>query len=98
MDEKLDIYCDQFQVNSGPFGCALNFAVSKPEPPAPGKTPEVDRVATIRMSLEHLKTMVFILRRQLLEQEEKAGVKIELPIRVLNALSISKEDWDTFWK
>ena len=45
---------DQFQLNIGPLGCTLNFQVSGPNPVAPGSPPPVERVATIRLSLQHL--------------------------------------------
>ena len=61
MTEVPDVYADQFQVNLGTFGCTINFQLSGATPVAPGAPPQVDRVATIRMSLEHLKAMVFII-------------------------------------
>lgn len=98
MDEPIDAYCDQFQVNTGAYGCAINFNLTSPVPPVPGAAPEFERVATIRMSMEHLKTMTFILRRQILQQESETGVSYDLPQQVLNALRISHEDWDSFWR
>ena len=98
MEDAIDIYTDQFQLNTGPYGCTLNFLLSDPTPPSPGAPPQANRVATVRMSLEHLKTMTFIQRRQILLQEKQTGVKIEVPIQVLNALHISPEDWQGFWK
>ncbi len=98
MEDAIDIYTDQFQLNTGPYGCTINFLLSDPTPPAPGAPPRANRVATVRTSLEHLKTMTFILRRQILLQERQTGVKIEVPIQVLNALNISPEDWQGFWK
>lgn len=93
-----DVYCDQFQVNTAVFGCTLNFSVSGPTPPAPGAPPHADRVATVRMSLEHLKVMTFVLHRQLLQHEAQTGTIIPIPAQVLNALQIGREDWDAFWR
>lgn len=98
MVEPIDIYSDSFQVNTGPYGCALNFLLSQPTPPAPGKIPQSECLATIRMSLEHLKLMTFVLRNQIRNHEQKTGVNIQLPMQVLNSLSISLEDWEHFWK
>ncbi|MFA4835850.1 MAG: hypothetical protein WC749_07270 [Dehalococcoidia bacterium] len=98
MEEPIDVYADQFQISIGPFGCSLDFAISPPTPPAPGKLPEVKRVATIRMSLEHLKAMTFLLRRQIMRAERETGVKIELPIQVINGMGISPDDWSDLWK
>lgn len=98
MPEPLDAYTDQFQVSTGPYGSTLNFMLSSPIPPAPGSPPQAERLATVRMSLEHLKVMTFILRRQLLEHESRTGTRIQVPVEVLNSLSISPEDWDSFWQ
>lgn len=98
MSESIDVYIDQFQINTGPFGCTLNFSVTAPTPPAPGAVPQSEHLATVRTSLEHLKVMAFIMRRQVLQHESKAGVRIEVPIEVLNAIGIGSEDWDSFWR
>ena len=98
MTEVPDVYADQFQVNLGTFGCTINFQLSGATPVAPGAPPQVDRVATIRMSLEHLKAMVFIMHRQLAGYEAQAHVEIGLPVEVLRALQIRQEDWEAFWR
>ena len=98
MAEPVDIYSDSFQVNTGPYGSTLNFMLSPSTPPAPGKTPQPETLATIRMSLEHLKLMTFVLRRQIMHHEQQTGVNIQVPTQVLDSLSISPEDWDSLWK
>jgi hypothetical protein len=98
MGDPLDVYSDQFQVNIGPYGCTMNFMLTNPIPPAPGAPPQAERLATVRMSLEHLKVMTFILRRQILQVEANSGVKVEIPMQILNAMGISPEDWNAFWK
>ncbi len=98
MTEPIDVYADQFGLNMGAYGTALNFLVSSPTPPAPGSVPQSERLATIRMSLEHLKVMAFVIRRQILQYETQTGVNIQVPIEVLNSLRISREDWDTLWR
>lgn len=45
MAEATDVYADQFQLNLGPLGCALNFLVSGANPVAPGSMPPIERVA-----------------------------------------------------
>lgn len=98
MPEPVDVYADQFQINTGAYGCTLNFLASNPIPPAPGSAPQADRLATVRMSLEHLKIMTFILHRQLLQYETQTGVTIPIPVTVLNSLGIGPEDWQAFWR
>lgn len=98
MPEPIDIYTDQFQVNTGPFGATVNFLSTQPTPPAPGTSPQAERLATVRMSLEHLKVMTFILRNQVRTHEEQTGTTIPVPPQVLNGIHISPEDWEAFWR
>lgn len=98
MAEPVDIYSDAFQLNTGPYGACLNFMLSPSTPPAPGKMAQSDTLATVRMSLEHLKLMTFVLRRQIMSHEQQTGVDIQVPSQVLNSLAISVEDWDSLWK
>jgi hypothetical protein len=49
------------------------------------------------MSLEHMKVMAFMLRRQLLQFEENTGVRVQVPQEVLNQLRVGREDWDRHW-
>jgi len=98
MAEPVDVYVDQFQVTTAPYGCTLNFLLTAPTPPAPGSVPQSERLATIRTSLEHLKVMTYVLRRQLLMHESRTGVRIEVPTEVLNSIQVAREDWDNFWQ
>ena len=98
MGEPIDIYSDQFQVSIGPYGCTLNFMLTDPVPPSPGSPPKAERLATVRTSLEHLKVMTFILRKQILQVEDNSGIKVQIPTQVLNSMGVSPEDWDAFWK
>jgi hypothetical protein len=96
-DEKNvpDVYSDQFVVSGGPYGMALGFRKSPPEP-GPGKVPET--VARVWMSYEHAKMMTFVLARHIKKIEREAGISYQLPYRVLSDLGVGKEDWDSFWK
>ena len=98
MPETNDIYADQFQLNLGPFGCTLNFQVSGANPVAPGSPPPIERVATIRLSLQHLKAMAFILHKQIVAYEFQTQLSIGLPVDVLRAMQIRQEDWEAFWR
>jgi hypothetical protein len=98
MPDPLDVYADQFQVHTGPYGCTLNFLLTSPSPPPPGSPLQAGRVATVRMSLEHLKVMAFMLRQQVLEYERRTGVQVQLPAEMLNQLRIGREDWDALWR
>jgi len=96
--EPFDTYVDQFQVVMSPWGAVLNFSVTAPKPPAPGQVPAALDVGSLRMSTEHLKALVFIARRQVLQVEKAAALSHPVAIEVLNQLGISPEDWDTFWR
>jgi hypothetical protein len=98
MSEALDVYSDSFQLNTNPYGASLNFFISPSMPPPPGTPPQPRLLATVRMSLEHLKLMAFMLRRQVMHHEQQTGSDIQVPVQVLNALGIGKEDWESFWK
>ena len=97
MAEAQDVYTDQFQVNLGPYGSTINFQLSGAAPVVPGAPPQIERVATVRMSLEHLKAMIFILHRHLVAYETQAQLTINLPAEVLRAMQIRQEDWQAFW-
>jgi hypothetical protein len=98
MAESRDVYSDQFQTTVNPYGATLNFMATSAEPPPPGSPVRAERVATIRMSLEHLKVVAFMLRRQIVQYEQQSGVRIQVPADVLNGLRIGREDWDEFWR
>ena len=97
MPDAPDIYADGVGINVGPFGCAVNFALSPAVPPAGGGAAPGQPVATVRMSLEHLKLMTFLLRRQLIQYERQSGVRIPISQEVLNQLRIGREDWEECW-
>ncbi len=98
MSEPIDVYSDQFQLGIGAFGATMNFGVSSPKPAAPGSPPQAESLASVRTSIEHLKVMAFTIRRSVMEYEQKSGLKVGLPVQALNALHISPEDWEGFWK
>ena len=75
----------------------MSFQLREAHPEATSiKQPE--RLGTVRMSNEHLKAMVFILRRQILQFEQSQGVQCDVPTQVLSQMQIAREDWDAFWR
>ena len=93
-----DVYVDQVQINTSPFGATINFMLTGSTPPPPGRPPSVQRKVDVRMSLEHLKVMAYILQKQVRQHEESTGVRIEIPTRLLGETGIAPEDWETFWR
>ncbi len=95
-EENFDEYCDSFKITAGPNGAALSFYKGEAHPDPNSMKPPV-RVGTVRTSVEHLKTMAFIMRRQILIVEKEIGYSVQVPRQIQNALKIAPEDWDSFW-
>ena len=95
--QPFDEYADQFTITITPFGANLSFAVREAHP-STGRAPQAQHLGTIRMSVEHLKTMVIIIRRQIIQAETSADVRAEMARDILNQLHISPEDWQAFWR
>ncbi len=98
MNEVSDVYSDQFQLNLGPYGATLNFSLTDPTPPSPGTAPKIERKATVRLSLEHLKVMTFVLVRQIKQYENQTGTEVQIPTQMLNSMGVSLEDWNFLWR
>ena len=98
MTEPVSVFIDQFQLNTSPYGATLNFMLTDPVPPSPGTAPKSERQATVRMSLEHLKVMSFIILRSLKSYKAQTGTTIQIPNQMLNSMGISPEDWDACWR
>lgn len=97
MGEPIDIYSDQFMLTTTAFGANLSFSVNTPHPEQT-KPVAAERIATIRMSNEHLKVMAMIIVKQIKKMESDTGVKISVDTRVLNSIGIAPDDWEDFWK
>ncbi|MCK4273449.1 MAG: hypothetical protein KAW90_01055 [Dehalococcoidales bacterium] len=97
MEEPIDVYSDQFMVTTTAFGANLSFYVNTPHPEQT-KPVAAEKLATIRMSIEHLKLMTMIIVKQVKKMESDTGIKIALDKRVLNSIGIPPDDWEEFWK
>ncbi|MBI4233187.1 MAG: hypothetical protein HY686_01960 [Chloroflexi bacterium] len=97
MPEPLDVYADQFMVSAGPYGASLTFMLS-PAHPDPHTPSPAARLVTVRMSVEHLKSMAVIIARHVRQVERQTGVSYELPSNMLGQMGIAREDWDAFWR
>ncbi len=98
MAAAADVYADQFQLNLGPLGCALNFLVSGANPVASGSMPPIECIATIRLSLQHVKAMTGIFQKQIVAYESQTQLFIGLPVDVLRAMQIRQEDCEALWR
>jgi hypothetical protein len=91
-DDVPDVYSDQFRVNTTPYGATLAFAKTQADTPA-GQAPRSKDQVIVRMSLEHLKVMIMVLKKNLRGYEQRTGITVELPFDMLNQMGLSKEDW-----
>lgn len=89
--ELPEFYVDQFHMNVSPYGTAITFGLASAHPTT-GQAPVQDTVR-LRMSLEHMKIMTIIFKRNLKAYEEQMQSQINIPRAVLNQLGLSQEDW-----
>lgn len=95
--ETFDLYTDAFTISITPFGANLSFAVREPHPSS-SAPPQIRQLGTIRMSVEHLKTLLWICRKQVRQVEGQMGVSAQVPMPILNQLGVPPDEWNEFWK
>jgi hypothetical protein len=86
-----EFYVDQFRATVGPYGIVLSLGISPPHP-THGQSQAKD-LCRLRMSLEHAKIMVMIMKRQLKAYEDETAAPINIPRAIYNGLGLSAEDW-----
>jgi len=92
-----DLYSDAFTISITPFGANLTFGLREAHP-SQTAPPQLHQIGTIRMSTEHLKTMVWICRKQIRQVEGQMGVSAEVPQALLSQLGVPPNEWADFWK
>ena len=111
-ERPLDAFVDGLIVNVSAYGCTLRFSESISEEPhanlqrsereGSGHVPS-EHVATLRMTPEFLKGVIFVMYQHVRDYERSIGGKIPLPSELLEgaregAGGASQEQWDEFWK
>ena len=97
MSDPFDIYSDVFAISITPWGANLSFQLREAHPTKVSpKQPK--QHGTVRMSNEHLKTLIFLCTRQVKKFERDNGVQCQVPNQVLAQLGIAPDDWDAFWQ
>jgi hypothetical protein len=93
--EVPDVYVDQMTLAQSQYGLAITFALSPSTPPAIAATAQGQPQVVVRMSLEHAKIMVMMLRKHLKQYElEHLGDTIKLPDAALQGMNLSESaDW-----
>jgi Protein of unknown function (DUF3467). len=92
MDEDYpEVYTDGVEFQFSPYTVTLSFTMA---PVGRGATAPPERVANVRMSLEHAKILAILMRKNLKGVEDQLGAQIVLPSAVYQQLGISpQEDW-----
>lgn len=90
-DDLPEFYVDQFRMNVSPYGAAITFGLASPNPTT-GQA-QVHDTVLLRMSLEHMKVMAIILKKNLKAYEEQTQAPINIPRAILNQMGLSPEDW-----
>jgi len=87
-----EFYIDQLRISLGVYGAAITFGLTPPHP-TPGQMGPTQDLVRLRMSLEHVKVMAMILKRQVKAFEEQTAATVNIPRAVYNGLGLSQEDW-----
>lgn len=110
--EGADVFADQYEVSVHPFGCTLTFVSSKSRAPddpevvarregqAQGLPPLpliLAKVATVHLTPEHLKAIIFTSWRYITQVEAQLGHQWQVPKPIADAMSIKPEEWAAFW-
>lgn len=91
-DEIAEFYVDQFLISSNQYGATITFGLS-PAHPSPGKADKPKDLVRLRMSLEHAKVMVMLVKQHLKRYEANAEVQIQVPYEVVKGLGLADEQW-----
>lgn len=92
--EVPDVYVDQMTLAQTQYGMAITFALSPSTPPAITQQAQGEPQVVVRMSLEHAKIMVMMLRKHLKQYElEHLGDVIRIPSGAYQAMNLNEQDW-----
>jgi hypothetical protein len=97
MAEPFDYYTDSMEVSSSLVGSSLTFGVQHATSAGPDQVGSVNYFGTLRMSVEHLKIMTFIIKRHLMRHEHSVSVTYDVPQEALRLLQIDPDEWKAFW-
>ena len=97
MAEIPDIYSDQVATYMSTWGLSISFNATNVPTVAPGAvegTIEIvgEQKAIVRMSLQHAKGFIMVLRRSLKQWEQTNG-EILIPEGVYGSLGLTPEEW-----
>ena len=87
-----EIYTDSTRLAVTPYGVALAFAVLDPFFGSEGIIQPREQ-AIVRMSLEHAKALVMMLRQHLLAYEDANAIEIPLPAELVASFGGDVKEW-----
>jgi hypothetical protein len=94
--EVPDLFVDRFIVESNPFGALIALMRTDPGTEE-GPSGTKERLAHVRMTMEHLKAFTFMLWRHVVTSETGFGVRFEMPTAMLEEAGITESSWNAFW-
>jgi hypothetical protein len=97
-EQTPDVFCDGYLVRLDHSEAIINFLLSPPDPPVPGRPTPSRRVATVRMSPAMFKLFIFKAWQSIRRQETLQEALHDVPSNVLLSEQIKPSDWEAFWK
>lgn len=99
--EPFDIYSDYVTYWMNHWGIAISFhlqpAIRSTIPAEDDLQDQRQLVGTVRMSNEHIKTLLFNMARTIMAEEERTGATYDPTDEIFRQLAISPEQWTNFW-
>ena len=96
MPEPFDIYSDYVTFRTTHWGTNLSFHLLEVSPSPDGNWGQ-NLQGTVRMSNEHLKVVLFMLARNLRQQETNTGARYDATDEILNQMGVPRDEWNRFW-
>ena len=101
--DRAEIFADQIRLNLNPNGCLLLFQRTNPfDPPIldaeNNSVMAYEEVANVRVTPAHLKQMVYLMWKTILEQaKDIPGGVINVPKPVLDGMGVDLDQWAAFY-
>jgi hypothetical protein len=102
MAEKVvDVFVDGLMVTVSAYGCiAVDLSVISQVDE--GAAVPNEHVATLRMTPEFIKGVIFVMYQHVVQYEQSIGGKIPLPPELIEGATQgapgTREQWDQFWR
>ena len=97
--EPFDIYSDYTTFWMNHWGMAVSFFLQ----PGVRSTPTEDAaqigklLGTVRLSNEHMKSVLFSMARTIVSEEDRTGANYDLTDELCRQMGVSTDQWTSFW-